>query len=135
MLPSFLSLVGLIEIVSYIITKITFAEDSFQVSAQHFDKAICDAKIMRKLDDSHCNCNEYKGYFSLGEICRSKCEKEIKQVNKNESCCYAKCIIDNSIVVDGKINKTAMASLYGKVGDPKTAENIEECKDIGRRNL
>lgn len=87
---------------------------------------------MEKFDFSHCDCNNYDEVRNLTKICTSKCGDEPDKPS-NQSCCQAQCIVlDNSIVVDKKINTTAMASFYGPVGDLKIMENIEECIKISK---
>lgn len=45
-----------------------------------------------------------------------------------------KCMYSDHAAVDddGKINKTALASFFGPVGDPQIVENIAECEAIGK---
>lgn len=40
--------------------------------------------------------------------------------------------LDTFIVVNTKINKTALAKLYGHVDDPKITEKIEKCEAMGK---
>lgn len=89
---------------------------------------------MMKLEKSYCKCNDYEKFYETYAFCDAKCGKNHKKTVEDDrsGCCLADCLLlDNYMVVDGKINKTAMATFYGKVGDSKIAENIEECKTIG----
>lgn len=91
---------------------------------------------MGKLDISHCNCNSYTEFLKIYKFCESKCGDDYISTaadGKNRSCCRAHCeLVDNYVVVDNKINKTAMAKFYGPVGDSKIVESIEVCKTIGK---
>lgn len=105
---------------------------NFQVLAQHFDKDVCDAKIMTKLEYSHCNCNNYTELFAMVDSCALKCPEGSHAKNDNSSCCTINCqFLDTFMVVDKTINKTVLAKFFGHVDDPKISDNIEECKAMG----
>lgn len=69
----------------------------------------------------------------MSNACKAACGETSSDTKLEEGdCCVWKCIFfNNSIVDDGKFNKTAMAGLYGEAGDPNIVENIGECEAIG----
>lgn len=108
------------------------AQSSPQITARHSYREACDANIMRRWAKSRCGGNNYTEWHTIIDNCNATCETTTPdEKSKNQKCCEWKCGI-NSILVDGKINKTAMESLYGTAGDPKTVENIDNCEAIGK---
>lgn len=88
---------------------------------------------MERLEFSHCECNNYTELFALLEFFDEKCPKVSKPETNNESCCELNCqFSDNHLVVDKKINKTALSKLYGHDGDPKFNENFEKCEAMSK---
>lgn len=76
-------------------------------------------------------CNgDFVSTSDISELCATKCEEAKAE---DQRCCEVKCIfLDHSLLTDGKINKTALATLFGQVGDPKIIENIAECEALGK---
>lgn len=126
-----LALIGAVSCI--VITKAAFLQVSTQVSALQPFGEMCDSKIMRRWANDDCNSSDFSGLMSIIEKCNATCKEVPVNADTHDStCCLWKCAVFNfSILEDGKINKTALSSLFGAVGDPKTIENIGECEAIG----
>lgn len=62
--------------------------------------------------------------------------RKTRSAREKQLCCSEKsAFLDSGIVVDGKLNKTAMSTWFGTDGDPQIMENIEQCEAIGSKNF
>lgn len=90
---------------------------------------------MKNYAPESCNGNDFTSFREKGSNCTSKCEtNSTVSEQENDKCCFGKCMfLDHFLVSDGKTNKSAVAGLFGPVGDPKIMENIDECEAIGKK--
>lgn len=80
---------------------------------------------MFSLANRNCSGSDYSGYSNLVQKCNASCA-EANAKTENIDCCKWKCAaVDHSLLAEGKINKTALTSLFGEAGDPKMMENID----------
>lgn len=62
--------------------------------------------------------------------------RKTRRVSGQKPCCTEKIVfLDSGIVVDGKLNTTAMSTWFGPAGDPNIMEDIEQCEAIGSRSF
>lgn len=84
---------------------------------------------MREYEINECNCNDYAGVGRVEFSCDSK---YYQGDEKDRRCRMTRCKFSEHLLLsDGKINTTAMSSLFGSAGDPKIVRNIGECEAIG----
>lgn len=130
--PSLLFLFGLIVIVSIVPSILMYFLRFLKVSGQTSIRKVCDSQIMRNWASERCNVNNYTVITGIGENCNATCAEASSDSNTADSkCCKIKCMFSN-MVDDGRTNKTAMAGIFGAVGDPQIMEIIAECEAIGR---
>lgn len=107
-----------------------FSTFNLQISAQFFNKDVCDKQIMNDMHRGSCNCNNFTGFYAIMEDCRAHC----KGTDPKKDCCSVKCFFQNHLMFnDGKVvNKTAVSSVFGPADDSKIVENIDVCESIGK---
>lgn len=143
MTPILLLLIGLARMVWILLKACRKWRAKFvqQSVAQNLTKEMCTNYMWSRLalfEEVDCSCNQYNALVKIVDSCLTKCGigRDESNVSPAKQCCRKKCLmIDQSIIIDGKINTTALSRFYGPVGDPKVIDNIVECEEIGKNRV
>lgn len=101
----------------------------FQILAEEPSKNLCVKTILEgAIPPQECGCN--MGTKVLGEI-DGKCTESCRSASKETAeCCENKCITQ-SVMVDDKINKEALAEFFAPQGNTTNLQKVMQCDRFG----